>query len=125
MTTNSVSPPSVPRTRRLPSLLWLATMLLAAIVATGDSMQARCPDQKAGGSAWTMSAATPAVTAPAAVAGAPQAEAGRPVSTSLTTGLDLEVRIWNVRIGFPWLKSLPVTPGRRIVVSLWETESDR
>ena len=41
------------------------------------------------------------------------------------TGLDLEVRIWNVRIGFPWLKSLPVTPGRRIVVSLWEQESDR
>jgi hypothetical protein len=125
MTTNSVSPPSASRRRRLPPFLWLATMLLAAMVATGDSMQARCPDQKGSGSAWTAAAATPEGARQAVLVDAPQAEAWRPTPTSVATGLDLEVRIWNVRIGFPWLKSLPVTPGRRIVVSLWETESDR
>jgi hypothetical protein len=111
MTTTS-SPPRVSRPRRLSSLLWLATMLLAAVVVSGNSMQARCPDQKA-------------VAAVTAASVAPQVPAGRLLTASATTGVDLEVRILNVRIGFPWLKSLPVTPGRRIVVSLWETDADR
>lgn len=102
----------VPRAHRIHSALLVATMLVASLVASGKSTQARCPDQKA-------------AQAPSAVLAAPQAEAARPLAVSGSTGLDLEVRIWNVRIGFPWLKSLPVTPGRRIVVSLWETEPDR
>jgi hypothetical protein len=39
-------------------------------------------------------------------------------------GLDLQVRILHVRIEFPWMKSLPITPGRRIVIS-WLTEPER
>ena len=35
-------------------------------------------------------------------------------------GLDLELRVWKLRIEFPWLKSLPVRPGRPIVISIFE-----
>jgi hypothetical protein len=34
------------------------------------------------------------------------------------TGIDLEVRILNLRVQFPWMRSLPVSPGHRIVISL-------
>jgi hypothetical protein len=112
----------VPRAHRIRSVLGIAAMLLASLVASGKSTQARCPDQKAAQTPWTVAAAAPSPAAPLV---ASQAEAVRPLSVSGSAGLDLEVRIWNVRIGFPWLKSLPVTPGRRIVVSLWETEPDR
>jgi hypothetical protein len=113
--------------RRIHSILWIAAMLLLSVVASGKSMQAsRCPDQKSGAGAWaTMATATPVASSPAAQADAGLRDRGRPVPADVTTGLDLEVRIWNVRIGFPWLKSLPVTPGRHVVVSLWETESER
>jgi hypothetical protein len=115
----------VSSTRRMHSVLWLAAMLLLSMVASGKSMQAsRCPDQKSAAGAWATVATMPVVASPAAQADA-RSRDGRPVSADVTTGLDLEVRIWNVRIGFPWLKSLPVTPGRHIVVSLWETESAR
>jgi hypothetical protein len=40
-----------------------------------------------------------------------------------TRGIGLAVRIWNVRIEFPWLKHLPITPGWRVVVSLFEPDS--
>lgn len=36
-----------------------------------------------------------------------------------TSGVDLEVRVWRLRVGFPWLKYLPITPGRRIVIAIW------
>lgn len=39
------------------------------------------------------------------------------------TGIDLEVRIWRMRIEFPWLKALPLSPGRHIVVSIFEAKS--
>ena len=35
-------------------------------------------------------------------------------------GLDLELRVWKLRIEFPWLKSLPIRPGRNIVISVFE-----
>lgn len=35
-------------------------------------------------------------------------------------GVDLQVRIWKLRIEFPWLKSLPVRPAQHIVVSIFE-----
>jgi hypothetical protein len=37
-----------------------------------------------------------------------------------STGLDLELRIGHLRIEFPWLKSLPLSPGRHIVISLFD-----
>jgi hypothetical protein len=33
-----------------------------------------------------------------------------------TYGLDLQIRLGRVRIEFPWLRALPITPGRTIVV---------
>ena len=35
-------------------------------------------------------------------------------------GVDLELRVWKLRIEFPWLKSLPIRPGRNIVISVFE-----
>jgi hypothetical protein len=108
----------VPRAQRIQSVLWIVAMLLLSVVVSGRSMAAsRCPQQEAA----RQTRPAPVRT----VATAAQADAGQPAPGYSTTGLDLEVRIWNVRIGFPWLKTLPVTPGRHIVVSLWETESDR
>jgi hypothetical protein len=40
-----------------------------------------------------------------------------------STGLDLEVRIGRIRIEFPWLKSLPITPGRHLVLDLMPSRS--
>ena len=39
---------------------------------------------------------------------------------STAAGLDLELRVWKLRIEFPWLKSLPIRPGRNIVISVFE-----
>lgn len=110
-----------PRVPRWPSILWVAALLLATVVANGGAtiQASRCPDQKSPAGAWTAMAAAQTVGHDTV-----RADTDRASQVSVT-GLDLEVRIWNVRIGFPWLKSLPVTPGRRIVVSLWEQESDR
>ena len=38
-------------------------------------------------------------------------------------GVDLELRVLNLRVEFPWLKSLPVTPGHRIVISWMATNA--
>jgi hypothetical protein len=38
-------------------------------------------------------------------------------------GLDLELRVWKLRIEFPWLKSLPIRPGRNIVISVFEARA--
>jgi hypothetical protein len=35
-----------------------------------------------------------------------------------STGLDLEVRIGRIHIEFPWLKALPISPGRHVVLEL-------
>jgi hypothetical protein len=107
---------NVSRAHRVQSAMWIVVMLLVSSVVSGRTIQAsRCSDQKA----------TVTVQTAAAAAQAWSGDRALPNSLSTSAGVDLEVRIWNVRIGFPWLKSLPVTPGRRIVVSLWETEPDR
>jgi hypothetical protein len=46
-------------------------------------------------------------------------------STVSPRGVDLELRILNLRVEFPWLKDLPVTPGRRIVISWLESGAGR
>jgi hypothetical protein len=33
-------------------------------------------------------------------------------------GIDLEVRVLNLRIEFPWLKALPITPVHHIVITM-------
>ena len=79
-------------------------MLFLSVAASGKSIQAsRCPQAQTP----HKSATTWAVPAQADS----QPDAGRPVPAYLTTGLDLEVRIWNVRIEFFWLKTLLVILG--------------
>jgi hypothetical protein len=116
MTTRS----NVSRRQRIQSAIWLVVMLLVSGVVSGKSIQAsRCPQQQKTGVAVTTLLAAQTTAAERA------ADRSETPFLSSSTGVDLEVRIWNVRIGFPWLKSLPVTPGRRIVVSLWEPDADR
>jgi hypothetical protein len=108
---------NVSRAHRVSSAMWIVVMLLVSSVVSGRTIQAsRCQDQKVSQLPGTVSVQTMA-----------QAGSGRALTDALSAsaGVDLEVRIWNVRIGFPWLKSLPLTPGRRIVVSLWDADPDR
>ena len=70
--------------------------------------------------AFSVPVATSALTCREARVAAAPVQATSDVLES--RGLDLEVRILNVRIEFPWLKTLPISPGRRIVIS-WLTDS--
>jgi hypothetical protein len=95
---------ATPHARRFRPLLFLvaAVLVMLAIgsgITTGAS-DAPCKD---------------AVARTAKASPQPAAhDAGAP------TGLDLELRVWKLRIEFPWLKSLPIRPGRNIVVSVFE-----
>jgi hypothetical protein len=105
---------ATPHARRFRPLLFLvaAVLVMLAIgsgITTGAS-DAPCKDAVAQAEATTASAAT-ARPSPRAAA---SDDAGIPV------GLDLELRVWKLRIEFPWLKSLPVRPGRSVVISLFE-----
>jgi hypothetical protein len=111
---------NVSRAYRVQSALWIVVMLLVSGLVSGRTIQAsRCPDKGA------ESKGTVSVQTLSAAAQAAPADKVLPATLFASTGVDLEVRIWNVRIGFPWLKSLPLTPGRRIVVSLWDADPDR
>jgi hypothetical protein len=33
-------------------------------------------------------------------------------------GLDLQVRVGRLRVEFPWMRALPIAPGRRIIISI-------
>jgi hypothetical protein len=50
----------------------------------------------------------------------PAAASPRKAEITTPDGLDLELRVWKLRIEFPWLKSLPVRPGRSVVISIFE-----
>ena len=95
--------------RRFRPLLFLvaAVLVMLAIgsgITTGAS-DAPCKDAvaKAAKVSPARAAADDAVAAPA--------------------GLDLELRVWKLRIEFPWLKSLPIRPGRNIVISVFEARA--
>jgi hypothetical protein len=95
---------ATPHARRFRPLLFLvaAVLVMLAIgsgITTGAS-DAPCKE---------------AVTKAAKASPAPAA-----TDADAPTGLDLELRVWKLRIEFPWLKSLPVRPGRHIVVSVFE-----
>jgi hypothetical protein len=97
---------AIPHARRFRPLLFLvaAVLVMLAIgsgITTGAS-DAPCKDAVAA----PAHAATPSP--------APARDADTPV------GLDLELRVWKLRIEFPWLKSLPIRPGRNIVISVFE-----
>jgi hypothetical protein len=88
----------------------VATLLLLATV--GAAVEAGGPKCKEAGSAAVI-ARNPE---PAAVSLAPAPVDG---------GLDLEIRVFNLRIEFPILKSLPLRPGRHIVLSFFAPADDR
>jgi hypothetical protein len=97
---------TTPHARRYrPLLVFVVGLLMTLALGSGISRGAWDPPCK--------DAATPVKAAHAATPADRAAAEPR-------TGLDLEVRIWNVRIEFPWLKSLPLRPGRHIVVSIFE-----
>lgn len=53
--------------------------------------------------------------------------AGRDTSeldVPVSRGIDLEVRLFHVRIEFPWMKALPVSPGHHIVISVLAPEQE-
>jgi hypothetical protein len=116
------------RAHRLRSLPWLIAALIVSLALTDRPTHAsRCPGlDRSAAEATDAQEPVPAPT-PTAVKAAtvpPAAADLRQPGDDASTGLDLEVRIFNVRIEFPWLKSLPVTPGRHVVLSLFETDSD-
>jgi hypothetical protein len=115
------------RARRVRSLPWLIAALIVSLALTDRPTHAsRCPSLDR----TTPEATDAEVPAPAPTPTAVKAATVPPAAADLrqagdaSTGLDLEVRIFNVRIEFPWLKSLPVTPGRHVVLSLFETDSE-
>jgi hypothetical protein len=73
----------------------------------------------AGALAWAAAARIETVIAcdrPRAAAVAPDSVVSAP--RVARQGLDLEIRVGRLRIEFPWMRSLPVTPARRIVVTI-------
>ena len=89
----------------------LAVALTALAAVPGGTMAFPCPDQA--GTAVVSNGAT----VPAPVGLDPE-EPRRP-----RRGIDLSLRVWNVRVEFPWMRSLPVSPGHHIVISLFARES--
>jgi hypothetical protein len=87
----------------------LVMLAIGSGISTGAS-DAPCKD----GSAIAASRTARAATAPPTPAATSGTEDATPV------GLDLELRVWKLRIEFPWLKSLPVRPGRSVVISIFE-----
>jgi hypothetical protein len=98
---------ATPHARRFRPLLFVvAAVLVMLAIGTGVTTGASDPPCK------------DVVAKAAGAAKASPAQAADDDGTPL--GLDLELRVWKLRIEFPWLKSLPVRPGRHIVISVFE-----
>ena len=94
--------------RRFRPLLFLvAAVLVMLAIGSGITTGASDPPCKDAVAAPAAQAARPSPTPAAGAADSP-------------AGIDLELRVWKLRIEFPWLKSLPVRPGRSIVISVFE-----
>ena len=97
---------ATPHARRFRPLLFLvAAVLVMLAIGSGITTGASDPPCK------------DAVARPADQAPRPSPAAA---AEATPPGIDLELRVWKLRIEFPWLKSLPVTPGRHIVISVFE-----
>jgi hypothetical protein len=82
----------------------LLALALAVLAATpGGTAPSPCPDAD-------RSAQPPAAEA------APRVDPSMPEPRS---GIDLTLRVWNLRVEFPWMRALPVSPGHHIVISLF------
>lgn len=92
--------PRPPDNRRLRASPWLAATALTAALA------------------WPAVRDDRAVACDRAEAAhlAPEVARFEPPATG--RGIDLQIRMGRLRIEFPWLRGLPVTPARRIVVTV-------
>jgi hypothetical protein len=99
---------ATPHARRFRPLLFLVAAVLV-MLAIGSGITTGASDEPCKDAVATPGAAK-ATASPTPAA----ADDTTPV------GLDLELRVWKLRIEFPWLKSLPVRPGRSVVISLFE-----
>jgi hypothetical protein len=97
---------ATPHARRFRPLLFLvAAVLVMLAIGSGITTGASDPPCKDA----VVEAAQPA--SPSSIA------AGDDLTPP---GIDLELRVWKLRIEFPWLKSLPVRPGRSVRISIFE-----
>lgn len=134
--------PSPLRPRRYQPLLALVAGLLLALAASGtpglavpaaglgDLSELRDERPCAGSSAGPVEASVstrladvPPVRALSMVSADVSGDAAAASRDELpaaeaSTGLDLEVRIGRIHIEFPWLKALPISPGRHVVLEL-------
>ena len=95
---------ATPHARRFRPLLLLVAAVLV-MLAIGSGITTGASDAPCKEAVPTVAKASPT---PAA------SDADTPA------GIDLELRVWKLRIEFPWLKSLPVRPGRSVVISIFE-----
>jgi hypothetical protein len=106
---------ATPHARRFrPLLMLVAGVLVMLAIGSGISTGASDAPCKDGAAVAAASRPVPEASSPAAAPTVSRTEDVTP------TGLDLELRVWKLRIEFPWLKSLPVRPGRSVVVSIFE-----
>jgi hypothetical protein len=123
--------PSDPRLRRYRPLLALAAGLLIALVATSGAIALAERDSERSAKNCSGSSSSPDATASSTAAvthaslheeteaAASTADTSAPANDDdASTGLDLEVRIGRIRVEFPWLKTLPISPGRHVVFTL-------
>ena len=88
------------------TVVLLALALAVLAVAPGGTAQTPCTVRSTPAPMLT----TAAFDRPAAAT----AEERQPKS-----GIDLTLRVWNLRVEFPWMRALPVSPGHHIVISLF------
>ncbi len=113
------------RLRRFEPLVLAVLLCVLWLAATERGRADRCPQDASATRAASAGAdagdrrtnAAPARTPDTA----PPASANARRDGTQSTGLDVEVKIWNVHVEFPWLRVLPVTPARRVVVRLFDT----
>jgi hypothetical protein len=115
---------ATPHARRFRPLLFLvaAVLVMLAIgsgITTGAS-DAPCKDAVAASDSQAPETVARGSLARNAVAPTTPSPAHADDDDDTPVGLDLELRVWKLRIEFPWLKSLPVRPGRSVVISLFE-----
>ena len=99
------------------TIVLVALALTALAVVPGWTTPAPCPEQKMRVSASDGWPPSPGATIPPP-SGLDPDEPRRP-----RKGIDLSLRVWNLRVEFPWMRALPISPGHHIVISLFARES--
>jgi hypothetical protein len=98
------------------TIVLVALALTALAVVPGGTTPAPCPERMraelSNGADLSQGATVPPPS------GLDPDEPRRP-----RKGIDLSLRVWNLRVEFPWMRALPISPGHHIVISLFPRES--